>query len=100
MICANDSIAFSPAPVDMATAHAMLGELKGFALLDGARGKPKCDLDAICRVIVRLSQIGAANVDVWESIEINPLMALPAGRGAFVLDAAAVPRTQSATPLP
>lgn len=80
------------APVGHAEAHAMIRELKGFPLLDGARGRPKADLEALAAAIVRLSGLAAANADAVESIEVNPLLVRPAGQGAWALDAAVVAR--------
>ena len=73
------------APVDHATAKDMIREIKGFALLAGARGHPPADLDALADVLVRLSQFGAAHADRLASVEINPFIALP--KGGVAVDA-------------
>ena len=72
------------APVDRATAKEMIGEIKGFALLAGARGKPPVDLDALADAIVAMSRFGAAHPEV-ASAEINPFIALP--KGGVAVDA-------------
>lgn len=81
------------APVRRHEALAMIRELKGFGLLDGARGRPKADIAALADTIVRLSGLAVANDAVVESIEINPVRLLGAGAGALALDAALVART-------
>ena len=43
------------APVDLATAHEMIAEVRGLKVFTGYRGKPKGDLDALARAIVALS---------------------------------------------
>ena len=66
------------APVDRDTAKAMIREIKGFALLAGARGKPPADFDALADAIVAMACFGAAHSEVT-SAEINPFIALPDG---------------------
>ena len=85
-------VALRLAPVSHESAHAMVRELKAFALLDGARGKPRADIDALADAIVRLSTLAVANADLIDSIEINPLRVFDAGRGGLALDAAIVLR--------
>jgi acetate---CoA ligase (ADP-forming) len=60
------------APVDLAAAQAMIGEVKAFATLKGFRGKPAGDLDALARAIVALSRL-AETGSVAEA-EVNPLI--------------------------
>ena len=45
------------APVDLATAHEMIAEVRGLMPLAGYRGKPKGDLDALAHAIVALSRL-------------------------------------------
>ena len=80
-------VAFRRAPVSEATAHEMLAELKGHPLLRGARGAAMADVDAVARAVSALSVFAAAHAADVESVEINPLRALPEGRGALGLDA-------------
>jgi acetate---CoA ligase (ADP-forming) len=62
------------APVDLATAHTMIGEVKAFAMLKGFRGKPAGDLDALAKAIVALSQLALQNDPAIAEAEVNPLM--------------------------
>jgi hypothetical protein len=78
-------VSFRRAPFGEATAHEMIGELRGVALLRGARGRQAADLDALARAISRLSLFAAAHGDAIESVEMNPLRALP--EGCLALDA-------------
>jgi acetate---CoA ligase (ADP-forming) len=73
------------APVDLAAAHEMIAEVRGFTTLDGFRGKPKGDLDAVARAIVSLSQL-ADDPTIIEA-EINPLIVRAAGEGVVAVDA-------------
>ena len=80
----ND-VAFRRAPFDVETAREMIDELRGSALLTGARGKPAMDLDTLAVTISKLSLFAAANIDHVESVEINPLRAH--AKGCIALDA-------------
>ncbi|MGD9769545.1 MAG: acetate--CoA ligase family protein [Pseudolabrys sp.] len=73
------------APVDLATAHEMIAEVRGLKVFAGYRGKPAGDLDALARAIVALSQL-AGDPAVAEA-EINPLIVRPAGEGVIAVDA-------------
>ncbi|MEV6876864.1 acetate--CoA ligase family protein [Amycolatopsis sp. NPDC051128] len=75
----------SPAPVDLATAHRMLGEVKGIAALRGHRGAQPGDLEALARLVVAVSEL-AARGDVVEA-ELNPVLVRPDGEGVVALDA-------------
>jgi len=84
-------VALQPAPVDEAQATAMLRSLKAFPLLDGARGRPKADVQAAARAIAALSRFAVRHADSVCEIDINPLVVLEQGRGAHALDALLVP---------
>ena len=65
------------APVDLATAHAMITEVKGLAPARGYRGLPRGDLDALAQAIVDVSRL-AVLPEVMEA-EINPLIVMADG---------------------
>jgi acyl-CoA synthetase (NDP forming) len=54
-------------------------------LLEGVRGEPPADIEAITECLKRLSQL-AVEQPLIEELDINPLMVLPKGKGAFVAD--------------
>jgi acetate---CoA ligase (ADP-forming) len=70
-------VAFRRAPFGLETAREMIDELKSGAILKGARGQPPANLDALAAAISALSLFAAANADALESVEMNPLRALP-----------------------
>ncbi|GAB2992671.1 acetate--CoA ligase family protein [Streptomyces pseudoechinosporeus] len=72
--------------------RAMLGELRGRALLDGVRGRPPSDLDALVEVVLRVQRMALELDGELAELDINPLMVLPRGQGAVALDAMAVCR--------
>ncbi|WP_371670722.1 acetate--CoA ligase family protein [Streptomyces sp. NBC_00289] len=73
-------------------ARDMLAELRGRALLDGVRGRPPADLDALVEVVLRVERMALELGEDLAELDINPLMVLPRGQGAVALDALAVCR--------
>ncbi|MFF4182166.1 acetate--CoA ligase family protein [Streptomyces sp. NPDC001691] len=73
-------------------ARDMLGELRGRALLDGVRGGPPLDVDALVEVVLRVQRMALELGDDLAELDINPLVVLPRGQGAVALDALAVCR--------
>ncbi|MEU9787697.1 acetate--CoA ligase family protein [Streptomyces phaeochromogenes] len=73
-------------------ARSMLSELRGRALLDGVRGRPPADLDALVEVVLRVQRMALELDGELSELDINPLMVLPRGQGAVALDALAVCR--------
>ncbi|MGW2009689.1 acetate--CoA ligase family protein [Streptomyces nigrescens] len=71
-------------------ARAMLDELRGRALLDGVRGAPPADIDALVEVVLRVQRMALELGDELAELDINPLVVLPRGQGAVALDALAV----------
>jgi acyl-CoA synthetase (NDP forming) len=64
----------------------MLSEIRAHALLDGIRGQPPADKDAIIETLLRISQLVTDFPEIVE-LDINPLMVYEQGRGAIALDA-------------
>jgi hypothetical protein len=60
-------------PADRAEARRMLGELRGSALLAGARGQAPADLDALARVIALIGDAACSLGGALRSLEVNPL---------------------------
>jgi succinyl-CoA synthetase beta subunit len=79
----NDAIFFR-APASVATATDALNRLGSQRLLNGYRGAPAIDRDAVARIAATLSQIVAANPDIVE-VDLNPVIAH--SNGAVVVDA-------------
>ncbi|MEU6309988.1 acetate--CoA ligase family protein [Streptomyces sp. NPDC047014] len=71
-------------------ARAMLGELRGRALLEGVRGAPAADVDALVEVVLRVQRMALELGGELAELDINPLMVLPRGQGAVALDALAI----------
>jgi acyl-CoA synthetase (NDP forming) len=73
-----------------AEALAMAQELKTWPLLDGFRGRPKADVDALVDAIVAFSQMTAQLGDRLVEAEANPVFVLPQGQGVRAADGVVV----------
>jgi acetyltransferase len=74
-------------PLNERLARRMLESLRMWPLLKGFRGRPAADVDALVESLVRLSYLAADFPEVKE-LDINPLLATPAG--VVALDARVV----------
>jgi acyl-CoA synthetase (NDP forming) len=80
-------VTFRIAPFGTEEARRMIGEIKGAGVLEGVRGQPAADIDALAEALSRLSRFAAAQRGRFTSIEINPLLVRPRGAGVAALDA-------------
>jgi acetyltransferase len=79
-------VSFRLAPLSRQDAEEMISEVRSAKLLEGLRGAPPADRAALVEAIVRIGQL-AADFPEIEELDVNPLMVLPAGRGALAVDA-------------
>ena len=68
----------------------MLRELKTWPLLDGYRGRPKCDVSALVKAIVQFSELVACLDGRLIECEINPIFVFSEGKGVKAVDGIAV----------
>ena len=87
-----DDFVLSPAPIEAAEADRMLRALRGRRILDGARGAPPADVDALVELLVAVSEFAAAAGDALEALDLNPVIVHPRGEGVSVVDAGVVVR--------
>lgn len=80
-------VAHALLPVDASGAEALLRSLKTFALLDGYRGTPRCDVAAAAQAIANLSHAVLSFGPAVRECEINPLLVRGEGQGALAADA-------------
>ncbi len=85
-------VTFRRAPFGPHQARAMIGEVKGCAILRGARGGAVMDEAALVEALVRLSVFASANAERLASVDVNPFIVLPEGRGGVAVDALIVTR--------
>ncbi|ERS14856.1 acyl-CoA synthetase [Alcanivorax sp. PN-3] len=80
-------VAFRRCPFDREEARDLILSIKGAPLLQGARGRAPVDLDALSQVLANLSRFAVGAGKRLDSIDINPVFAMPEGQGAFAADA-------------
>lgn len=80
-------VVFRRCPFGVDVAETMIRSIKGAPLLMGARGRPMADIQALAAMLSRLSAFAVAAGDRLQSIDLNPVFALPDGQGAFAADA-------------
>ena len=80
-------VTFRTAPFGLDVAHDMIRSVRGFPMLEGVRGAPPADVDALAEALVAVSAYAAANKDALESIDLNPVLVKPVGEGCVAVDA-------------
>ncbi len=78
-------VTFRVAPISVQEAELMISEIRAHALLDGVRGKPPLDKNAIVDALLRIAQLVQDFPEIVE-LDINPLMVYPQGQGAIAID--------------
>lgn len=73
-------------------ALSMAQELKTWPLLDGFRGRPKADVEALVEAVVAFSRMASQLGDRLLAAEINPVFVLPQGQGVRAADGVVVLR--------
>jgi hypothetical protein len=77
-------------PLDHTRARRILDRLAIRPLLNGVRGRPPADLDALAGAIVRLSGLAVDLGDQIDELDVNPVIAGPGG--CVAVDVLVVPR--------
>jgi len=78
-------VSFHLTPVTDIDARDMIDRLRGRRLLDGYRGMPPGDRDALVDVIMRVSALVEVVPEARE-LDLNPVRVLEPGKGAVVVD--------------
>lgn len=68
-------------------AEKMIRSIKGAPLLLGARRRPVADIKALAEMLSQLSAFAIAAGPRLQSIDLNPVLAMPQGQGAYAVDA-------------
>ncbi len=79
-------------PFDSDEARRMVSELRSYPLLTGFRGRPRADVPALVKVVMRVQRLALDLAHEVAELDINPLLVMPARRasgtpGAVALDA-------------
>lgn len=80
-------VAFARCPVSAEGAERLISLTRAERLLDGFRGRPPADRQALVRTLVRISEFAACHGNRLQELDINPLLVLPRGQGVVALDA-------------
>jgi acetyltransferase len=78
-------VTFRVAPFSKQEAKQMLDEIRAHALLDGVRGNPPADKEAIVNTLLRIGQLVLDFPQITE-LDINPLIVYAQGEGAIAID--------------
>jgi acyl-CoA synthetase (NDP forming) len=67
-----EDVSFRIAPITEYDAREQIHEIKGFPILDGYRGKPKADIDAIVKTLLTISDLVTKYEEINE-MDLNPV---------------------------
>jgi acyl-CoA synthetase (NDP forming) len=67
-----EDVSFRIAPITEYDAREQIHEIKGFPILDGYRGKPKADIDAIVKTLLKISDFVTKYEEINE-MDLNPV---------------------------
>jgi acetyltransferase len=90
MVEVYNDITLRLCPIARFEALEMVSQVKGAKLLQGFRGRPKADIDALADTLVKVSHLAVNLEGRLSELDINPLMVLPEGKGVKAADALAV----------
>jgi len=71
-------VTFRALPLSAADAAAMLAAIKAQAMLDGVRGLPPVDRQALVELLLQISRLCMAHPEITE-VDLNPVLAYPDG---------------------
>ncbi len=81
-----EDVQFRVAPLTDRDADELLHGIRGFKLLQGYRGHPPADVDALRDLLLRVARI-AEDVPEIAELDFNPVIALAPGNGYRIVDA-------------
>ncbi len=79
-------ICFRVTPLTDQDVDKMIHEIRGHRLLEGYRGHPPADIEAIKEVLLRISLLVEDIPEILE-LDLNPIFALEPGKGCRIVDA-------------
>jgi len=83
---AMEDVTFRLAPIRELTAMAMITRTKAYKILEGFRGEPASDIEAIAECLKRLSQF-VTDFEEIKELDINPMVVYKKGKGCVIVDA-------------
>ncbi|MGO9271628.1 MAG: acetate--CoA ligase family protein, partial [Terriglobia bacterium] len=79
-------VTFRVPPLSDVDAREMIRQIRGYRLLEGVRGEPPIDFEALAVILERFSQL-VEDLPQMAEVEVNPLMVFPEGRDFCAVDA-------------
>ena len=79
-------VRFRVSPLTDRDAGEMIREIKGYRLLEGYRGHPPADVQALELLLLRVSRLVETIPEIVE-LDLNPIFAFPPGQGCRIADA-------------
>jgi acyl-CoA synthetase (NDP forming) len=79
-------VSFALAPLSRRDARELMREIRGARILDGARGEPAIDAEALETMLCRVARL-AADFPAIVEMDLNPVFAYPAGQAPVAVDA-------------
>ncbi len=77
-------VSFRLVPIERVDAEEMIGEIKAYKILEGARGMPKADKEALIEILLKTSNM-LMDIPEIKELDLNPIMVYE--RGAKIVDA-------------
>ncbi|MEP6886140.1 MAG: acetate--CoA ligase family protein [Gammaproteobacteria bacterium] len=81
----SDSVSLLP-PWTRGTIQSALQRLNVRKLLDGYRGKPAADLEALVSTVLAIARYASSNLATLVELDVNPVIVRPAGLGTVAVD--------------
>jgi acetate---CoA ligase (ADP-forming) len=79
-------VTFRVPPLTDVDAREMIRQIRGYRLLEGVRGEPPIDFEALAVILERFSQM-VEDLPQMAEVEVNPLMVFPEARDFCAVDA-------------
>jgi acetate---CoA ligase (ADP-forming) len=79
-------VCFRVTPLTDRDAAEMVRSIRGRRLLEGFRGHPPADIEALEEALLRVSRLVEEVPEIGE-LDLNPIFALPPGKGCVIVDA-------------
>ena len=73
-------------PITRRDAEEMIKEIKGYKVLQGVRGQPPRDLDALVDTLLKVSRVAEDLDDQISEMDLNPIMVFETAKGIKVVD--------------
>jgi acetate---CoA ligase (ADP-forming) len=81
-----EDISLRLVPITRRDAEEMIKEIKGYKILQGVRGQPPRDIDALVDTLLKVSRLAQDMEDKISEMDLNPIIVFGTGKGIKVVD--------------